>query len=318
MRLILSAVAALAALLVPKATAEVHVVATTPDLAWFASQIGGDATKVESLTKGRENLHSFTVKPRTLVAVAKCDLLLENGLSLESTWLPDLVISSRNDKLTSEAGGRVNCSVGVTPIQVPDSLSREEGDVHPQGNPHMSLSPLVGRTIAGNVHEALVRADPDNKAGYDRRHDELCARIAKAEQRWACYQPLFEGQQAIVYHKEFDYLVEYLGMRQLISIEPKPGLPPTPAHLAEVIQVARDHHVPAILVAPWSNNRQAKSITAKTDCALLELPALVGGADYATGWIELIDGTLERMRKAYGLPEPDFSSLDVGGEDKNG
>lgn len=290
----------------PAAFGQVRIVTTTPELAWFADELGGDHVTTEALTKGKENLHSFTVKPRTIVSVAKADLLLENGLSLESTWLPDLVLSSRNDKLDFETGGRVNCSEGFTALNVPTALTRKEGDVHPQGNPHMALSPDAGLVIAHNVRAALVRCDPEHKADYDRRHDVLCKRIEARMQRWAKYQPLFKGQQAVVYHQEFDYLVDYLGMQQLISIEPKPGLPPTPAHLAQVIKVVEQNDVPVILVAPWSNNRQAKSIAAKTEVRLLELPAMVGGAKYATDWLALMDGALEELRKAYGLPEPDW------------
>lgn len=312
-RLAALALLALSALAGAARGAELRVVATTPELAWFAEELGGDHVDVESLTRGKENMHAFGVKPRTIVSIAKADLLLENGLSLEAVWLPDLLLAARNKELTYDTGRRVNCSTGIEPLNVPTDLSRKEGDVHPMGNPHMALSPLAGPVIAGNVHAALVRLDPKRKADYDKAHAALVERLAEAEQRWQKYVPLFEGLGVVVYHQEFDYLVDYLGMQQRISIEPKPGIPPTPSHLAKVIAVVREHEVPAILVAPWANNRQAKSIAQKTDAALLELPAMVGGAKYATGYIAWIDGMLEELRVAYGLPEPDFDE-DEGGE----
>ena len=289
-----------------KAADALKVVATTPELAWFVETIGADQVDVEALTKGREDLHSFSVKPRTIVSMAKADLLFENGLSLESTWLPDLILASRNDNLTYDKGGRVNCSEGFHALDVPSDLSRKEGDVHPQGNPHMAISPQAGALIADNVLAALVQKDPAHIKEFTERHDALCARITKARARWDKYVPLSKEQKAVVYHKEFDYIVDYLGMDALIAIEPKPGLPPTPVHLAKVIEFIEANHVPTILVAPWSNNRQAKSIAAKTECGLLELPSMMNGTDYATDWITMIDGILEEMRLAYGLPAPKF------------
>ena len=311
-RLAALALLALSALAGAARGEELRVVATTPELAWFAEELGGDHVAVESLTRGKENMHAFGVKPHTIVSIAKADLLLENGLSLEAVWLPDLLLASRNADLVYESGGRVNCSEGVEPLNVPTVLSRKDGDVHPMGNPHMAMSPLAGPVIAGNVHAALVRLDPEHKADYDKAHQALVKRLGEAEKRWQKYVPLFEGLDVVVYHQEFDYLVNYLGMQQPIAIEPKPGIPPTPSHLAKVIKVMREGEVSVILVAPWANNRQAKSVAQKTDAKLLELPAMVGGADYATGYIAWIDGALEAMRIAYGLPEPDFDEEEQG------
>ena len=286
------------------ALADLRVVATTPDLAWFAETIGGDRVDVTSLSKGRENMHALVVKPRTLVAVAKADLLLENGLSLESTWLPDLILASRNKGLTGESGGRINVSAGFPAIQVPTSLSRSEGDVHPSGNPHVNLSPKAGRHIAGHVLDALVAKDPEGEEDFRARHGALLERLDTAEARWARYVSLFEGKPAVVYHQEFDYLLEALGMEVVISVEPKPGVAPSPGHIAKVVAAVREHEVPVILTAPWSNNRSAAAVAKKTEAEVLELTAMVGGADYATDWIELIQGALDRLCKAYDLEPP--------------
>lgn len=306
--LILIAVLGLSSLLVPTASAApankaLRVVTTTPELAWFANTIGGDRVEATSLAKGKENLHALKVTPRTIVAMAKADLLLENGLSLESTWLPDLILSSRNKKLDASKGGRVNCSEGWQPIELPTTLSRQEGDVHPAGNPHFAISPLAGHFIADRVLEGLVAKDPAGKPEFEKNHAALVKRIDKARERWQRYVPLFKGKKAVMYHLEFDYLADFLGLEILASIEPKPGLPPTPSHLAEVIRLMGENDSPPILVATWSNNRQSKAVAEKTGAKLIELPSMVNGAPFAKDWISLIDGSLEALRKAYNLPE---------------
>jgi len=284
-------------------TKPLRVVTTTPDLAWFVEEIGGDRVDVSSLAQGKENLHALKVTPRTIVAVAKADLLFENGLSLESTWLPDLILASRNKGLSFESGGRVNASEGWAPIELPSTLSREEGDVHPGGNPHFAISPEAGSFLADRVLAGLLAKDPADTKLFEANHTSLQARIAKAHQRWERYKPLFAHQRVVMYHLEFDYLADFLGLEILASIEPKPGLPPTPSHLAKVIELMGTDNVPPILVATWSNNRQAKAIAEKTGATLLELPSMVHGEPYATGWVEMIDGMLEAVRVAYGLPE---------------
>ena len=283
---------------------KLDVVATTPDLAFFAESIGGERVSVKSLAKGRENMHALVVKPRTIVAMSRADLLLENGLSLESTWLPDLILASRNKGLTYESGGRINCSAGFEPIQVPDSLSRKEGDVHPQGNPHFTLSPAAGHHVADLVLKGLVAKDPEGKPLFEKRHASLVEFLDKATARWARYRPLLEGKPAVVYHQEFDYLLDYLGMPIVGKVEPKPGMAPTPGHIAKLVDVVRKNEVPCILTAPWSNNRSCAALASKTDAGVLELPALVGGTDFATDWVEMIDGCLDCLCECYGVEPP--------------
>jgi zinc/manganese transport system substrate-binding protein len=286
---------------------KLNVVATVPDLAWFAEQIGGDRVEVKSLAKGTENMHSLTVRPRTIVAMSKADVLLEMGLSLESTWLPELVLTSRNRKIRAGDPGRVTCSTGWEAMHVPSSLSRQGGDLHPDGNPHFALSPLAGTTIAENVYKGLVLNDPAGEQEFKKRYDSLTERLAKAAKRWARYQQLFadaEGsKKVVVYHMEFDYMLSYLGLETEIAIEPKPGVPPTPSHLAKVIQAMRDQGIRVVMTASWSRSKQVTMVASKVNAEVLELPTMVKGAEWAGDWIALIDGSLERMRIGFGLPE---------------
>ncbi|MFT5831112.1 MAG: zinc/manganese transport system substrate-binding protein [Bacteroidia bacterium] len=286
---------------------KLNVVTTVPDLAWFAREIGGDQVNVISLSKGRENLHSLKVRPRTLVSISKADVLIEMGLSLEVTWLPELVLASRNRKIHEGEPGRVNCGVNWVAMDVPADLSREGGDLHPGGNPHYALSPRSGTHIADHVLHGLEAVDPEHAEQFRERHKKLTDRLVVAEKKWSRYAELFEQSKAkemvVAYHTEFDYLLDYLGVESKMSIEPKPGVPPTAGHLAKVIAHMRDESIPVVLTANWSNSKNVTMVASKAGAKVLELPVMVDGEPWASDWILLIDGLMERLRKGYGLPE---------------
>ncbi|MDG1498952.1 MAG: metal ABC transporter substrate-binding protein [Planctomycetota bacterium] len=286
---------------------KLKVVTTVPDLAWFASEIGGEQVDVTSLSKGRENLHSLKVRPTTLVSISKADLLIEMGLSLEVTWLPELVMASRNRKVHVGQPGRVTCGDGWEAIDVPTDLSREGGDLHPGGNPHFSLSPLAGTHMADHVLRGLVAVAPDHEQKFRERHKKLTERLKKAEKRWKRYAALFEQskakEMAVSYHAEFDYLLDFLGVGIELYIEPKPGVPPTAGHLAKVISHMRENSVPMVLTTNWSNSKSVSMAATRAGAKVSELPTMVHGTPWASDWILLIDGLLERLRIDYGLPE---------------
>lgn len=297
---------------------KLNVVTTVPDLAWFAKEIGGDQVTVTSLSKGRENLHSLKVRPRTLVSISKADVLIEMGLSLEATWLPELVLASRNRKIHEGEPGRVNCGENWVAMDVPADLSREGGDLHPGGNPHYALSPRSGTHIADHVLRGLVAVDPSHEEQFLERYTKLTERLGKAEKKWKRYAELFEQSKTIemvvTYHSEFDYLLDYLGVQSKMAIEPKPGVPPTAKHLAKVISHMRDESIPLVLTANWSNSKNVTMVASKAGAKVLELPVMVDGEPWASDWILLIDGLMERLRRGYGLPElePEKEPSDQG------
>ena len=280
---------------------KLRVVATIPDLAQLATEIGGEHVEVRSLSKGTENLHAVHVRPSMLIALSKADLFLEMGLSLEAAWLPELLQKSRNEAIRPGAEGFQNCSEGWAAIGVPAELSRREGDVHPGGNPHFNLDPLGGAHLAAKVHAALVRVDPTHKPDYDRGLKRWSEDLARAEKRWAPIAAKLKGRKVAVYHTEYDYLAARLGMKLAASIEPKPGVPPTPGDIARIVKTMKAEKVEVILTAAWSNNRQVADIARKTGAKVVELPNQVKGAAWASTWIELMDGVHSRLALAYGI-----------------
>jgi zinc/manganese transport system substrate-binding protein len=278
-----------------------RIVTTVPDLADIVREIGGERVEVQSLSQGTENLHAVITRPSMLVALSRADLFFEMGLSLESTWLPDLLLAARNRKIEPGASGFVNVSIGWMAIEVPESLSRRGGDLHPEGNPHFNLDPRAGRHFAERILEALLAVDSEGESAYRARYQSWLSRLESAEARWQRQGARLRGLEVVVYHLEFNYFVKRYGMELVTAVEPQPGIPPKPTDVARVIQLVREHEVPVILTAAWSNNRQVADIAHKGGAAVLELPNMVGGAPWADSWIALIDGIHERIAKAYGF-----------------
>lgn len=292
-----------------------QVVATIPDLADFARRIGGERVEVKALSKGTENLHEVHVRPSMLIALTRADLFLQMGLSMEAAWLPELLMRSGNDDAQPGAAGFQNCSQGWDPIDVPEDLSRKQGHLHPEGNPHFNLDPKAGEHLARSVHAALVRVDPAGEEFYGERLAETLEALAEAGERWERIGAHWKGRKVCVYHTEYDYLARRYGMEVAVSIEPKPGIPPSPADVKRVVETMRERAVGVILTAAWSNDRQVADIARRTGATVVELPNQVRGAPWATDWIALQNGVHERVAEAFGTPaEVDESeATDQGG-----
>ena len=286
----------------PSAAGPLKVVTTIPDLADAAREIGGPRVEVRSLSKGTENLHAVPVKPSMIVALSRADLFVQMGLSLECSWVPELLRAARNKRVQPGAAGFASCSEGWEAIEVPVELTRREGDLHPEGNPHFNIDPRAGRHVALRVFEALVRVDPQGRELYEERRDAYLERLEAAEARWKALGRRLAGRKIAVYHLEYNYLALYHGMDVAISIEPKPGIPPTAADVARTVRTMKEKGVEVIVSARWSNNRTVRSIAEKTGARVLELPNQVGGASWAGSWIAMMDGIHERLLEAYGLP----------------
>ena len=256
---------------------ELDVVATIPDLAELARAIGGERVEVTALTRGPENLHAFSARPSHLVAMNRADLFLQVGLSLEMSFVPGLLEAARNRAILPGAPGFVNVSEGWEAIGVPAEVSRQAGDVHPQGNPHMNLDPRAGEHMARAVHAALVRADPAGEELFDRRLADWLAKYRDARARWERQAEAFRGGKVATYHLDFDYLARHYDMPVVATIELRPGVPPTPNHLARVIETMRREKAKAILVAPWARNSAVERVAEATGAKLV-VPPIMGMA----------------------------------------
>jgi ABC-type Zn uptake system ZnuABC Zn-binding protein ZnuA len=277
-----------------------QVVTTIPDLADIAQEIGGNRLSVTAIAKGRENSHAVQVRPSTLIAYNKAHVFIEMGLSLEHSYVPGLLMAARNPKIQPGQPGFVNVSEGWKPIEVPTNISREVApDLHVNGNPHFNVDPRGGRHIATQIYEALIKIDPASKAEYEQRYNAYLKRLDEAEARWAEIGKEFKGKKIAIYHAEFNYFAEAYGIQIVATIEPRPGLPPTPAHIADVIQKMRDQKVSVILTPAWSNNDETAEVARETGAKIVEVPAMVKGAAGADSWIAMMDLIHKKVREAF-------------------
>jgi ABC-type Zn uptake system ZnuABC Zn-binding protein ZnuA len=231
--------------------------------------------------------------------MSRADVFVEVGLSLEVAFVPGLLEGARNERIRPGAPGFVNVSEGWTPIEVPADVTRRAGDIHPQGNPHMNLDPRAGKHIAGRVLAGLVRVDPGSEALYRKNHDALVARIEAAEARWAEQARDWSGLEVVVYHLEYNYLAAARGLDVVGAIESKPGIPPTPNHVARLVADMKARGCKTILTAPWSNNNDVARIAEATGARIVELPNQCGGMPSAESWIGMMDLVHQRLAAAF-------------------
>jgi len=278
------------------------VLATIPDLADLVREVGGARVEVDSITRGKENLHAVMARPSHLVAMSRADLFVEVGLSLEIAFVPGLLDGARNAKIRPGAPGFVNVSEGWTAIDVPVELSRKAGDVHPQGNPHLNLDPRAGRHMAQRIFEGLVRVDPDGKDAYRANLDAYLVELTAAEQRWQALSADWKGRKVVVYHQEFGYLAAHTGLEILGSLEVKPGIPPTPNHVAGLVKKMKAEGCATILTAGWSRNKDVERLSEASDARIVELPNQCGGSPETATWIGMMDLLHRRIDEALSAP----------------
>ncbi|HVS09317.1 MAG TPA: metal ABC transporter substrate-binding protein [Planctomycetota bacterium] len=284
----------------PLGADKLKVVATIPDLADIVQEIGGDRVDVTTLTRGRENLHFVVARPSHLVAMSRADMFVQVGLSLEAAFVPGLLERARNDDIWPGHPGFVNVSEGWEPIEVPTSLSRRAGDLHPHGNPHMNLDPRAGEFMANAIRDGLTRLDPGSAELYEKRHQAYLQKLAQAKQRWDRLAASFRGKRVAVYHLEYNYFARYYEMEIADAIEFRPGVPPTPNHLARVIAGMKEKGVKVILIAPWSRNGDVERVAAATGARIVEVPNQAGGMPGADTWIGMMTVIHEKLAAAFG------------------
>ncbi len=219
-------------LLVVAAHAKLNVVVTTPDLASIAREIGGDQIELTALARPTEDPHFVDAKPSFIVKLNKAGVLLEGGAELEIGWLPPLLQGARNPKIQSGTPGYVLCNEGITMLEVPATLDRSKGDVHASGNPHFMSDPANGKIVAKHIASAFCQLDPKScdvfKANLISFENRLDAKLSE----WRKLLAPHKGKEVVTYHNYWIYFAKAFDLKMDLYLEPKPGIPPTPAHLA--------------------------------------------------------------------------------------
>jgi len=271
------------------AYAQIRVVATTPDLASVAREIGGDKVSVVALAKPTEDPHYVDAKPSHIVTLNRADALIEGGAELELGWLPPLLENSRNSKISAGAPGRIVASEGIKLLEVPTSFDRSKGDVHSLGNPHFMIDPVNVRIIARNIASHFSQIDPKNAATYNGNLGRFNARLDAKFAEWQKQMAPYRGARIVTYHKDFVYLAERFGLTIVDELEPNPGIAPSPAHLAQVIGKMKSTNAKVILVQPFQNRRTAETVARQTGAAVLDVPQQPGAAPGTSTYFDLMD-----------------------------
>src|SRR6478736_5630218 len=291
----------LGVLLALGAQAKLNIVVTTPDLAAIAKEVGGDKVEITTLARPTEDPHFVDAKPSFIVKLNRADALIEGGAELEIGWLPPLLAGARNDKIQSGQPGRILCNEGISMLEVPSQMTRAEGDIHPLGNPHYAIDPVNAKTVAAHLADAFTKLDSSGTEAYRANAQKFTAALDAKLAEWAAKLAPFKGAKVVSYHKSWPYFAERFGLEMDIFLEPKPGIPPSPAHLASVIAKMKEEKARVIIVDPYLNRKTAETVARSTDATVVDVAQFPGGVKGTEGgYIALMDYLVNSLAKALG------------------
>jgi zinc/manganese transport system substrate-binding protein len=297
-RLAAAAFALASAALPRPAQAALKVVSSIPILGSLAKEVGGDRVEVQSLAKGYQDPHFVEAKPSLMLVLNHADLLLHVGLELEIGWLPPLVLGSRNPRIQAGELSNLDCSQAIPVLDVPRTrVDRSMGDIHPLGNPHYWLPPANAKIIAGEIAQRLGQIDPEGKPEYDRRLTAFDRRVDAKVKEWQPLTGKLRGTKIATYHKSWTYMAQWLGLVEVGYVEIKPGIPPDPSHLVQLIATLKHEGAKLLLMENFYNKTTAQLVADKSGARLLVLPTDVGATPEAKDWFSLVGLILEELTR---------------------
>ncbi len=286
---------------VPGAAAKkLNVVTSTTDLAALAQEVGGDKITVEAIAKGYQDPHFVEAKPSFLLKLRNADLLISVGLQLEIGWLPPLITQSGNPRIQPGANGYLEAAQFAEVLDIPTGpVSRAMGDVHPLGNPHLWLDPNNGRRIAKGIAGKLAEMDPGDQAYFQQRLADFENRLAEADKRWTATMAPYHGRKIVTYHNSWPNFAKHFGLDVAGYVEPRPGIPPSPGHTVELIQMMKRENVKVLIMEPYFDSKTPNSIGAATGAKVLVLTPSVGGEKEITDYFRLFDYDIGLLTQAF-------------------
>ncbi len=274
--------------------AKIHVVSSLQDFASIAEAIGGDRVETYALAKGYQDPHFVDAKPSFILKLSRADVLIVAGLELEIGYLPPLIDQSRNDRIHVGSAGYLDASIGCDILQRPTrQVTRAMGDVHPYGNPHYWTDPENGRVIAWAVAEKLSELDPSGKAVFEKNLAAFEGLLTQKEKEWNAKMGPYAGTKVVTFHDSWPNFAKYFKLEIAGHIEPKPGIPPTPSHTLEIINLIQAQKIPVILVEPYFDSKTPKYIAQKTGAAVVTFYPSVGGIPEIKDYFALFDHNID-------------------------
>jgi zinc/manganese transport system substrate-binding protein len=275
------------------------VVATTPEYAAIAAAVGGDQVKVTALAKPTEDPHFVDAKPSHIVTLNKADVLIQGGADLEVGWLPPLLEGARNAKINPGGPGHVRASEGVQLLDVPAALDRSLGDLHAAGNPHFMMDPANGKIVADHLCEVFCRLDAASCPAYQKNRDAFDARLQAKVGEWTNALSAFKGKPIVTYHPTWRYFAARFGLVSEVYLEPKPGIPPSPPHLAEVMQKMKEQGIRLLLVEPFQSRKTAEAVAERTGATVVDVCQFPGGLPGTdSDYVALLDADVKAIAAA--------------------
>ena len=293
---LLIAVAALAAWIAP-ARAELNVFATVPEWGALVQELGGDKVKVYVATNALQDPHHVEAKPSLIARARTADLVVSTGAELEVGWLPLVLQQAGNPKVQPGRPGYFEAAPFVPLLGKPTRLDRAEGDVHPGGDPHIQADARNIARVAAPLAARLAEIDAPNAAYYQARLKSFSERWTASLAKWEREAAPLKGVAIVVQHKAFTYLIDWLGMKEIAALEPKPGLEPTTAHLASVLETLQKSPAKMVLRAAYQSDRASQWIAERGKLKAVTLPFTVGGTEGAKDLFGLFDDTVQRLLK---------------------
>jgi zinc/manganese transport system substrate-binding protein len=281
------------------AHAKLNVVATIPDFGAIAQEIGGDKVTVTTICRGTEDAHFVDARPSFIRVLNRADVLIEGGAELEIGWLPPLVNGARNNKILAAAPGHIVLAPYIHLLEVPTGpVDRSMGDIHPLGNPHFWSDPVNGKIIAGVLAERFSQLDPSEASVFQVNLKNFTAHLDQKLGQWTKLLEPYRGTKVVTYHKSFDYFLHRFGLVLAGTIEPKPGIEPSPSYVNALIPRLKTEGVKLILAEPFRPRRTPDYIAQATGAKLLILPEKVGGNESTRGYISFLGYDVDQIAAA--------------------
>ncbi|HTU66017.1 MAG TPA: zinc ABC transporter substrate-binding protein [Steroidobacteraceae bacterium] len=277
------------------AQAALKVLATTSDWGALTKELGGDKVDVYVATTALQDVHRVEAKPSLVARARTADLLVATGAELEIGWLPVLIQESGNRRIQPGAPGNFEAASALRLLEVPGKVDRSMGDIHPLGNPHVQLDPHNILAVAHALAARLAQVDPSQAAVYQQREKDFDSRWSAAMTRWESKAAPLKGLPVVIMHRDQAYLCHWLGLTELASIEPKPGVPPTAAYLGQLVSKLGASPPKLILINAYNDAKAADWLSGRVKAPVVTLPFSVGGDDAAKDLFGLFDDTIDKL-----------------------
>lgn len=288
----------LLAILAYPVSANINVFACEPEWAALARELGGSNVTTFSATSALQDPHQVQARPSLLAKARRADIAVCTGAELEIGWLPMIQRQAGNAKIQIGQPGYFQAADYIRMLEVPARLDRSEGDVHPMGNPHIQTDPRNFLPVAKMLVEQMAQIDPANAATYNARYKDFTARWQKAIDKWQQEAAPLKGMPIVVHHKSWAYLENWLGLKEVATLEPKPGLPPSSAHLANVLAQLKVQPAKIIIRAAYQDPKASQWLAERTGIPAVMLPFTVGGTPEAKDLFSLFDNTIQLLLEA--------------------